>query len=152
MSDAPDTPELTPRTCSRCGQRYVWPKGGRRPNGECPRCQPELPLGLDTPAQPAPLEPVPERPPRIDDPGPQPDPADALCAERCGRPADGNWDGVPLCIGCADDALQEHGGHGRPLGALLRQEDAATVLRPRRGPYQPTADDFAEMRRRLGVA
>lgn len=34
----------TSRQCSRCGRFYVWPKGSRRPNGECPVCQPELPL------------------------------------------------------------------------------------------------------------
>lgn len=32
----------TARTCSRCGRRYVWPKGSRRPGACCPVCSPEL--------------------------------------------------------------------------------------------------------------
>lgn len=37
---------VTVRTCSRCGARYAWPKGSRRPKAECPRCQPSLDQAL----------------------------------------------------------------------------------------------------------
>lgn len=37
-----DAPIFTPRVCRWCGRRYVWPKGGRRPGGVGPCCQPSL--------------------------------------------------------------------------------------------------------------
>ncbi len=36
-----DAPEMTVRTCAKCGKRFVWPVGSKPPYGLCRHCQPD---------------------------------------------------------------------------------------------------------------